>query len=181
MIKDNLTIQLSIQNELSYFRCRAALTHVSRNNYNSVLTDRTNNYIKHVYSIQYFTFTHPKSIMLISCVSVIRNQIHLTRFFRSSPFQWNERGNNLKLIHNRNEKRAFWILSFFHFLYISLAVLVQWLVRMESVETSMLSLAFTAVLIASAVMKVMLIQKPKEILLLVNGLILFENKTFGEE
>jgi hypothetical protein len=45
----------------------------------------------------------------------------------------------------------------------------------------MLSLAFTAVLIASAVMKVMLIQKPKEILLLVNGLILFENKTFGEE
>jgi hypothetical protein len=52
---------------------------------------------------------------------------------------------------------------------------------MESVETSMLSLAFTALLVASAVMKVMLMQKPKEILLLVNGLILFENKTFGEE
>jgi lipid-A-disaccharide synthase-like uncharacterized protein len=119
--------------------------------------------------------------MLISCVSVIRNQILLTRFFRSSPFQWNHRGNNLKLIHNRNEKRGFWILSFFHFLYISLAVLVQWLVRVESVETSMLSLAFTALLVASAVLKVMLIQKQKEIILLTNGLIAFENKSFGKE
>jgi hypothetical protein len=58
---------------------------------------------------------------------------------------------------------------------------VQWLVRVESVETSMLSLAFTALLVASAVLKVMLIQKQKEIILLTNGLIAFENKSFGEE
>jgi uncharacterized membrane protein HdeD (DUF308 family) len=84
------------------------------------------------------------------------------------------------LIQNRNEKLAYWILSFFHFLYISLAVLVQWLVRMESVETSMLALAFTASLVVSAVMKIMLIQKPKQILLIINALIQFENKSFGE-
>jgi hypothetical protein len=119
--------------------------------------------------------------MLVPCVTVLRNQILLTRVFFSSPFQWNPRGNNLKLIENKKEKLAFWVTSFFQFLYISLAVLVQWLVRRESVETSMLSLAFTAVLVVSAVVKVMLIQKPNEILLLINGLIMFENKSFGEE
>jgi hypothetical protein len=119
--------------------------------------------------------------MLTSCVSALRKQILLTRFLRSSPFQWNGSGRNLKLIENKTEKLAFRIMSFFNFLYIALAVLVQFLVRRESVETSMLSLAFTALLVASAVAKFMLIQKPNEMLLLINGLITFENKSFGEQ
>jgi hypothetical protein len=119
--------------------------------------------------------------MLTSCVSALRKQILLTRFLRSSPFQWNGSGRNLKLIENKTEKLTFWIMSFFNFLYIALAVLVQFLVRGESVETSMLSLAFTALLVASAVAKFMLIQKPNEILMLINGLITFENKSFGEQ
>jgi hypothetical protein len=44
----------------------------------------------------------------------------------------------------------------------------------------MLSLAFTTILVALAVMKVTLLKKTKEIILLINGLILFENKVFGE-
>jgi hypothetical protein len=119
--------------------------------------------------------------MLTSCVSALRKQILLTRFLASSPFQWNGSGRDLKLIENKTEKLAFRITSVFNFLYIALAVLVQFSVRGESVETSMLSLAFTALLVASAVAKFMLIQKPNELLMLINGLITFENKSFGEE
>jgi lipid-A-disaccharide synthase-like uncharacterized protein len=118
--------------------------------------------------------------MILPCVNALRNQILITRFFRSSPFQWNTRANNLMLLQDEKEKRAFRILSFFHFLYISLAVIVQWLLMEEPVETSMISLAFTALLVSSAVMKVMLIKKPKEIVLLNNGLILFENTSLGK-
>jgi hypothetical protein len=127
---------------------------------------------------KYFVFGIRRSIiiMILPCVSALRNQILITRFFRSSPFQWNTRTNHLIHLQNVEEKRAFRVLSFFHFLYISLAVLVQWLLIGESVETCLLSLAFTAILVASAVMKFMLIKQPKQIISLINGLISFENK-----
>jgi hypothetical protein len=105
--------------------------------------------------------------------------MRLARSFYSSPFEWNSKTNNLNRIQSLCEKRVFWIMSVFHFVYIALAVLVQSLLRNETIDTSMVSLAFTTLLLMSSVIKIMFLQKPSEIVLLTNSLISFENR-FGK-
>jgi hypothetical protein len=101
------------------------------------------------------------------------------RPFYSSPFEWNSRTNNSNRIESLYEKRVFWIMSVFHFVYIALAVLVQSLLRNETIDTSMVSLAFTTLLLMSIGIKIMFLQKPSEIVLLTNSLISFETR-FGK-
>jgi hypothetical protein len=105
--------------------------------------------------------------------------MRLARSFYSSPFEWNSKTNNLKRIQSLYKKLAFWIMSVSHFLYVALAVLVQSLLRNETIDTSMVSLAFTTLLLMSIGIKIMFIQKPSEIALLTNSLISFETR-FGK-
>jgi hypothetical protein len=117
--------------------------------------------------------------MFLSFLDIFRMQMRIARSFYSSPFEWNSRTNNLNRIESLYEKLAFWIMSVFHFLYVALAVLVQSLLRNETIDTSMVSLAFTTLLLMSIGIKIMFIQKPSEIVLLTNSLISFETR-FGK-
>jgi hypothetical protein len=118
--------------------------------------------------------------MFLSLLDLFRLQMRLARSFYSSPFEWNSRTNNLKRIQSMYEKLEFWIMSVFHFVYIAVDMLVQSLLRNETIDTSMVSLAFTTLLLMSSVIKIMFLQKPSEIVLLTNSLISFETR-FGKD
>jgi hypothetical protein len=124
--------------------------------------------------------------------NIIRLQIKLNLALHASPFDFLNHQPNPSSIFltllsdHRNNKRArreyyyHTISTIITFFYIGVTVWNQIHFNFSSIEQFMLSSTFTVVILGFGIYKLILFQRPKEILKLLNALLLFEITNFGK-
>jgi hypothetical protein len=131
--------------------------------------------------VEHFTANH-YVIMFLWFRKLFLLQIKLNQAFCASPFDCVQQSPFLISLQQCKSKRAqkvHNIVSFITFLYIGVTVWNQLNFNFTSMEQFMLSLTFTVVLVGIGLYKLMLFKRSNAILQLLNTLVLFEKKNFG--
>jgi uncharacterized membrane protein YbjE (DUF340 family) len=82
---------------------------------------------------------------------------------------------------SKTAQKAYNVVSYIIFLYVGVTVWNQLHFNFTSTEQFMLSLTFTVVIVAFGMYKLILFRRSNEIIQLLNTLILFETKNFGNK
>jgi hypothetical protein len=114
---------------------------------------------------------------------LFRIQLKINLALCASPFISIQPSNFVVLLQqsSRTAQKAFNFVSYIIFLYIGVTVWNQLNFSFTSIEQLMLSLTFAATIFGLGMYKLLLFQRSKEILQLLNTLILFEMKNFGNK
>jgi hypothetical protein len=114
---------------------------------------------------------------------LLRIQLKLNLAFCASPFDSLQKSPSLVSLQHTSKRaqKAYNIVSFITFLYVGVTVWNQLNFNFTSTEQFMLSLNFTVLIVVFGMYKFVLFQKSNQILQLLNTLILFETKNFGNK
>jgi uncharacterized Tic20 family protein len=121
--------------------------------------------------------------MLYSYLKQFRMHVNLYRYFIASQFIWDSTKDNLVLLPQQNKTRIYYnIVSCINFIYICLAIVSQLLLQGNSsnLETCILSFSFTILLMICGFLRVIYVEKPKDVMQLYNCMLLFEKHYPGE-
>jgi hypothetical protein len=101
----------------------------------------------------------------------------------ASPFDCLQKNPFLILLQHTSKraKKAYNTISYITFVYVGVTVWNQLHFNFTSTEQFMLSLTFTVAILGMGLYKLILFQRSTEILHLLNTLILFETKKFGNK
>jgi hypothetical protein len=122
--------------------------------------------------------------MLYSYLQQFLMHVNLYRYFVASPFIWNNIQDNLVLLPKRNKTRIYYnIVSCINFIYICLAIVSQLLLQRNAsnLETCILSFSFTILLVIFGFLRVIYLEKPKDVMQLYNRMLLLEKNFPGED
>jgi uncharacterized protein YacL len=114
---------------------------------------------------------------------LFRMQTKLNLALFASPFVHLRKSPFVTLLRQTSKPThtAYNFVSYIIFLYIGVIVWNQLTFNFTSIEQSMLSLNFTVIIVGFGMFKLMLLLRSDEILQLLNSLILFEMKNFGNQ
>jgi hypothetical protein len=118
--------------------------------------------------------------MLHYFLSIFGLQIKFARWFWEFPLEWDDKNLRLQLLKNPVEIRRHFGTSILIFGFILHSIVNQWFLKLESLETYMLSFNFTILISAAGMLKLIMIQRSNKILHLFNSVILSKCRFSGE-